>query len=275
MLRAASVNPILLFLAQRVGQRLVVEPSDSWQGMGGLRRENMDPDRSLDHWTARWPDVTRRSLEEAWGHPLMRASSLNSIQPDQLAQALLAESTLDATGRVVDDALLLPWSSAGPIYSPLLMDRMLAARDLGQQVWLVVSPSNAELAASEPLVQTGLNLGISWFLLPPTTEHEREVEFPRALRAWTRVVLQNPRHDQWVGLWCELFSRMLFELAQTGQLSRRTSSPEGWPRCEDAHWSAWTRVVMDACREVWPAPAQLEDVCLGLLQPTCPPLAEP
>jgi len=273
MLRIATVSPLLLLLAQRARQRLVTTPGDPWQGMGGLRRESMDPDRRLDRWSLSWPDASQASLEQAWAHPLLRGHATTATQPLTLAQSLVADPVLTSVGRWVGDAHVLPWHLDQGRYAPGVVDHACADRAAHKQVWLAVSPADAETSASDELVQNGLRLGLSWFLIPPCHDDDT-VAFERALRAWTRVIIQNPNHDQWVGTWCDLVERIFVDLAQAGQVSRRIAGPEGWPRCPGARWCAWARVVLDAWRELWSGPAQLEDICLGLLQPTLPPLAE-
>lgn len=274
MLRTAYVNPLLLLIAQRLRGQLEVVAGDPWHGLGGLHRETMDPDRTFEHWVNAWPEGTQASLEAAWFHSLLRPPEGTITQPVDIAKTW-AESWDETQGSRCQDACLLPWSldQEGRSLAPELLDRILEERAAGHQVWLVVSPWDSARAATEPFVQMGLNLGIAWFLALPSNA-DQMASFEEGLRAWTRIVLQNPHHDQWVGGWCELVERVLHDLATQGQISRRQSGPSNWPKCVQARWCAWSKIVLETWREIWSDQDQLEDIALGLLQDRSVALAD-
>jgi hypothetical protein len=273
MIRIPLVNPLMVLLAQRVRRELPCPADSPWQGLDGLRREAMDPDRRLNHWTEAWPVATQNSLDEALLHPLLRVrpERMGTTQPLDLARVLAENPKVPPEGRQVGDACLLPWGIQGRRYAPALVDRAIQAKAQGHQVWWVVKPEDALAAAQESLVQDGLRLGTAWFLLPAATE-----AFEKALRAWTQRIVNNPRHDQWVWPWAELTERAMGEMAQNGAISRKNTAPPGWSKDSAARWSLGARAVVDAWREAWNGPGLIEDLWMGLLHSggATPALAE-
>lgn len=262
MIRAPQVNPLLLFLAAQARAQVPASPDDPWRGLGVLRLDVTDPDRSLNRWREPWAQTTRQSFAASRNHGLF-GEKTTSDQGSETQPLRVAQSAVQKEGVVSTDVQLLPWKVRGRRYDPGLVDQMVLAKTHGKQVWLDVSAHQVGEAAQEGLIQDGLRLGCSWFLRPPA-EVEQQEAYVKALKAWTQQILTDPHFDQWVWPWADVLIKGMVSYAVNGTLPKRQGPPQGWP-AGSLRWPQLTREVVEGIVDQLGNEAIARDLFLGLM----------